>query len=260
MNALTALTNVTITDDIACITLNRPAKRNALNDALVLEIEQQFIQMPAGVKAIVIHGAGDHFCAGLDLSEIRDRDVIEGMQHSRLWHRVFDRIQYSAAPVIAAIHGACVGGGLELAAACHIRVADSSAFFALPEGSRGIYVGGGGSVRIQKLIGMARMSDMMLCGRVYDATEADRYNFVQYTVDAGAALSKATSIAQRVAQNAPMTNFAITNALNHIGEMAPQQGLFTESLISSIVQSAPEAKDRLRAFLEGRADKVKPHD
>ena len=260
MTASSELTTLNLSGEVACLTLNRPAKRNALSDALVLEIEQQFIQLPAGVKAVVINGAGDHFCAGLDLSEIRDRDVIEGMQHSRLWHRVFERIQYSHAPVIAAIQGACVGGGLELAAACHIRVADSSAFFALPEGSRGIYVGGGGSVRIQKLIGMARMADMMLCGRVYNATEADRYNFVQYGVDAGEALTKATSIAQRIAQNAPMTNYAITNALNHIGEMAPQQGLFTESLISSIVQSAPEAKARLQAFLEGRADKVKPHD
>ena len=257
---MTALTQIAITDDVACLTLNRPAKRNALSDALVLDIEQQMQQMPDSVKAIVIHGAGEHFCAGLDLSEIRDRDVIAGMQHSRLWHRVFERIQYSSAPVIAAIHGACVGGGFELAAACHIRVADSSAFFALPEGSRGIFVGGGGSVRIQKLIGAARMSDMMLTGRVYNAPDAERFNMVQYTVDAGEALSKAMTIARRVAQNAPMTNYAITNALNHIGEMAPQQGLFTESLISSIAQSAPEAKARLRAFLEGRADKVQRDD
>ena len=257
---MTAQTQLTITADVACLTLNRPAKRNALSDALVLEIEQQMQQMPDSVKAIVIHGAGEHFCAGLDLSEIRDRDVIEGMQHSRLWHRVFERIQYSSAPVIAAIHGACVGGGFELAAACHVRVADSTAFFSLPEGSRGIFVGGGGSVRIQKLIGAARMSDMMLTGRVYNALEAERYNIVQYNVDAGEALTKAIAIAQRVAQNAPMTNYAITNALNHIGEMAPQQGLFTESLISSIAQSAPEAKERLRAFLEGRADKVKPNE
>ena len=133
-------------------------------------------------------------------------------------------------------------------------------FFALPEGSRGIFVGGGGSVRIQKLIGAARMSDMMLTGRVYNAPDAERFNMVQYTVDAGEALSKAMTIARRVAQNAPMTNYAITNALNHIGEMAPQQGLFTESLISSIAQSAPEAKARLRAFLEGRADKVQRDD
>ena len=257
---MTAQTQLTITADVACLTLNRPAKRNALSDALVLEIEQQMQQMPDSVKAIVIHGAGEHFCAGLDLSEIRDRDVIEGMQHSRLWHRVFERIQYSSAPVIAAIHGACVGGGFELAAACHVRVADSTAFFSLPEGSRGIFVGGGGSVRIQQLIGAARMSDMMLTGRVYNALEAERYNIVQYNVDAGEALTKAIAIAQRVAQNAPMTNYAITNALNHIGEMAPQQGLFTESLISSIAQSAPEAKERLRAFLEGRADKVKPNE
>jgi enoyl-CoA hydratase/carnithine racemase len=106
------------------------------------------------------------FCAGLDLSELSERDAGQGMHHSRMWHAALECVQYGPVPVVAALHGAVVGGGLELASACHIRVADDTTFFALPEGSRGIFVGGGGSVRIPKLIGVARMTDMMLTGRV----------------------------------------------------------------------------------------------
>ena len=120
---------------------------------------------------MVIHGVGDHFSSGLDLSELTEHDATEGLRHSQMWHRVFDRIQYSRIPVIAALKGAVIGGGLELACAAHIRVAEPSAYFALPEGQRGIFVGGGGSVRLPRLIGVARMIDMMLTGRVYSATE-----------------------------------------------------------------------------------------
>ena len=102
-----------------------------------------------------------------------------------MWHRVFDRIQYSRVPVIAALKGAVIGGGLELACAAHIRVAEPSAYFALPEGQRGIFVGGGGSVRLPRLIGVARMTDMMLTGRVYSATEGSSYGFAQYLTEAG---------------------------------------------------------------------------
>jgi enoyl-CoA hydratase/carnithine racemase len=94
-------------------------------------------------------------------------------------------VEQGRVPVVAALHGAVVGGGLELASACHIRVADASTFYALPEGTRGIFVGGGGSVRVPKLIGAARMTDMMLTGRVYDATEGERVGFAQYLVEAG---------------------------------------------------------------------------
>jgi enoyl-CoA hydratase/carnithine racemase len=150
-----------------------------------------------------------------------------------------------------------VGGGLELASACHIRVADDSTFYALPEGTRGIFVGGGGSVRIPKLIGVARMTDMMMTGRVYDAVEGERVGFAQYHVPQGEALDKAMQLAVRVADNAPMTNYALTHALPRIAEQPADHGLLTEALISSITQSAPEAKARVAAFLAGKAAKVK---
>ncbi|MDO9160657.1 MAG: enoyl-CoA hydratase-related protein, partial [Burkholderiaceae bacterium] len=130
------------------------------------------------------------------------------------------------------------------------------AFYALPEGSRGIFVGGGGSVRIPKLIGVARMTDMMLTGRVYNATDGERAGFAQYLVPSGTAYDKALALAERVADNAPLTNYALMHALPRIAEQPADQGLFTESLMAAIAQSAPEAKARVRAFLDGKAAKV----
>src|SRR5262245_8418020 len=167
---------------VLTVGLNRPAKRNALNDGIILEIGECFANLPDDIGAVVVHGIGDHFSSGLDLSELSDHDATGGLIHSQMWHRVFDRIQYSRVPVIAALKGAVIGGGLELACAAHIRVAEPSAYFALPEGQRGIFVGGGGSVRLPRLIGVARMTDMMLTGRVYSATEGASYGFSQYLV------------------------------------------------------------------------------
>ncbi|MET0305425.1 MAG: crotonase/enoyl-CoA hydratase family protein [Solirubrobacterales bacterium] len=248
--------HIALDDHIAVIRLMRQAKRNALSDGLILALRDTFEKLPSGVRAAVIDGDGPHFCAGLDLSELKERDAAQGMHHSRMWHAALDCIQHGPVPVIAALHGAVVGGGLELASACHIRVADSSTFYALPEGSRGIFVGGGGSVRIPKLIGVARMTDMMLTGRVYDAEDGERAGFAQYLVPEGKAFDKAMELARRVAQNAPLTNYALMHALPRIAEQPADHGFFTESLICAIAQAAPEAKERLRDFLEGRAAKV----
>jgi enoyl-CoA hydratase/carnithine racemase len=242
--------------EIAVIRLTRGAKRNALNDGLILALRDVFEKMPASVRAAVIDGEGEHFCAGLDLSELKDRDAGQGLFHSRMWHAALECVQYGPVPVIAALHGAVVGGGLELASACHIRVADESTFYALPEGSRGIFVGGGGSVRIPRLIGTARMTDMMLTGRVFDAQDGERIGLAQYLVPPGAAFDKAFELALRIAQNAPLTNYALTHVLPRIAEQPADQGFMTEAMMAAIAQSAPEAKERVRAFLEGRADKV----
>jgi enoyl-CoA hydratase/carnithine racemase len=245
-----------IHDEVAVIRLNRAAKRNALSDSLVLQVRNTFENLPSTVRAAVLDGAGDHFCAGLDLSELKERDAGAGLLHSRMWHAALEEVQYGPVPVIAALHGAVVGGGLELAAACHVRVADMTTFYALPEGSRGIFVGGGGAVRIPRLIGAARMADMMLTGRVYKAEEGERAGFAQYLVPQGEAFTKAMELAKRIAQNAPLTNFALMHALPRIAEQPADQGFLTEALMAAIAQSAPEAKQRVRDFLEGRAAKV----
>jgi (methylthio)acryloyl-CoA hydratase len=243
---------------ILTVGLNRPAKRNALNDGTVLALGDCFSALADDVRAVVIHGVGDNFSSGLDLSELSERDVTEGLAHSRMWHSVFDKIQFARVPVIAALKGAVIGGGLELACAAHIRVAEPDAYYALPEGSRGIFVGGGGSMRLPRLVGVARMADMMLTGRVYNASEGVALGFSQYLTDDGGAFKKAMELAEQVTTNAPLTNFAVLQALPMIAECSPQAGLMMESLMATVAQSDKEAKARIRAFLDRKAAKVRP--
>jgi enoyl-CoA hydratase/carnithine racemase len=205
---------------------------------------------------VLIHATGSNFSAGLDLSEIAERNVYEGVLHSRSWHRCFEKIEFGALPVVAVLRGAVVGGGLELAAAAHVRVAERSAFYALPEGQRGIFVGGGGSVRVPRLIGVARMADMMLTGHVYSVPEGVALGFSQYLVDEGAGYSKGLELAHKMAANAPLTNFAVIQALPRIAEADPRIGYVMESLMAAVAQGSDEAKARVRAFLDKRAEKV----
>ena len=245
-------------DGIAHIGLNRPEKRNAISDRFVEVIAQAAERAESEAKAAVLFGHGDHFCAGLDLAEHTTKSLREGVAGSRRWHAVFELIQNGTIPWVSALHGAVVGGGLELAASTHLRVAGADAYFGLPEGQRGIYVGGGGSVRIARLMGVARMTDMMLTGRVATAEEAERWNLVQYVVGKGEELAKATELALRTATNAPFSNYAVINALPRIQDMAKSDGLFVESFIATFASAMPEAEQRLRDFLEKRAGKVKP--
>ena len=236
--------------------LNRPAKRNAVNDGLILAIDRAFTGLPADVRCIVLSGEGQHFCAGLDLSELSERSVYEGVLHSRAWHAALEKVQFAPVPVVAALHGAVIGGGLEIAAAAHIRVAERNAYYGLPEGQRGIFVGGGGSMRLPRLMGTSRMTDMMLTGRVFDAEEGHQAGLTNYLVGEGEGLAKSMALAQKICTNAPLSNFAVIQALPRIAELPPAEGLFVESLVAAIAQGDPAAKERIRAFLDGRAAKV----
>ncbi|MBI3436868.1 MAG: crotonase/enoyl-CoA hydratase family protein [Proteobacteria bacterium] len=244
--------------EIAILRLNRPQKRNALDDATVLGLEAFFGDLGDDTKAVVLHGEGKHFSAGLDLSELTRRGLVESVEHSRMWHRAFDRIEFGRVPVVCVMQGAVVGGGLELAAAAHIRVAERTAYYALPEGSRGIYVGGGASVRLPRLIGTARMMDMMLTGRIYDAEQGHAIGLSQYVVDPGQGLAKGLELAQRVGENAPHTNFAIMHVLPRIAGMDPASGFMMEALMAAISSGNQEAQKRLADFLEKRAAKTAP--
>src|SRR5262249_37276596 len=153
---------------------------------------------------------------GLDLSELKVLSTEEGIAHSHMWHAIFDKIEFGRVPVVTVMHGAVVGGGLELAAATHIRIAERSAYYALPEGSRGIFVGGGGSVRLPRLIGTHRMMDLMLTGRTYGSEEGQAFGISHYLVRDGEGLARGIEIAKRIATNSPTTNFAIMQALPRI--------------------------------------------
>lgn len=237
---------------IVHLTLNRPEKRNALNDAAIAAIAAFFSAIPPSTRVVVVSGAGGHFSSGLDLSEQVRRQPLEVMAHSRNWHRVMDMVQHSRVPVVASMAGAVMGGGLEFAAACHVRVAEQTVQFRMPEGMRGIFVGGGGSVRIAKLIGGDRLTEMMLTGRTYSGIEGERLGLAHYAVAEGEALAKAFELAERIAENSPTINTMIVNAIAHIGAMPPEAGLYAESLTAALSQTGPDAEEGLRAFLEKR--------
>jgi enoyl-CoA hydratase/carnithine racemase len=247
---------VEIRDAIAVVRLSRPHKRNALNEASLLAMEAAFAGLPASVKVAVLLADGDHFCAGLDLSELAETGIGEAIRHSRMWHRVTEAVEFGPVPVISVLHGAVVGGGMELASATHVRVAERTAYYALPEGQRGIYVGGGGSVRLPRLIGMSRMMEMMLTGRVLSAEEGERIGLSHYVVEAGEGEAKAFELAAAIARNTSMTNFALIQGLPRIADTDRSTGYLVEALLSSVAQDDDEAKQRLQAFLEKRSPKI----
>ena len=245
-----------VEDDVAFLGLNRPDKRNAINDAMVEEMREAIARAGKEAACGLLYGHGSNFSAGLDLAEMLGKmqsGYMETRRHNRHhWHEVFDMIDRGPIPFVSALHGPVVGGGLELASATHIRVADTSAIFGLPEGQRGIFVGGGGTVRIQRILGNTVMVDMMLTGRLLNVHEAERVNLVRYVTEPEDLMAKAKEIAVRITKNTALTNWKITNVLSRVNDLAHDDGLFMEYLSSNMAR-APGSEDRLRAFVEKRA-------
>ena len=241
------------------VTLNRPTKRNALDANTIEELVDFFSTAPrAGVRAIVLAGSGDHFCAGLDLIEHHqaDRSPADFMHICLRWHEAFNKMEYGGVPIIAALQGAVVGGGLELASAAHIRVMDKTTYFALPEGQRGLFTGGGATIRVTDLVGKSRMIDMMLTGRVYQGQEAVDLGLAQYIVE-GSSFEKALELAHKAAQNLPLSNFAICSAVSHMQNMSALDAAYAEAVVAGVVNTQPEARARLAAFADKSAARVR---
>ena len=244
---------LSIDGPVATLTMNRPDKRNAMNDQLLMALDGFFSNPPAGVKVVILTGTAGHYCSGLDLSEHVARDAEGTLRHSRGWHAVMDKIQYSGLPVVSAMFGAVIGGGLELATATHVRIAEPSVIFQLPEGRRGIYVGGGASVRVGRILGADRMTEMMLTGRKYGADEGLRLGLCHYAVAEGEAMTLARDLASKIADNAGLSNYVMIHALARIEDMSKADGLFTESLCAALTQTSPDAQEGLKAFLQKRS-------
>lgn len=248
---------VEVEGDIATLTFDRPEKRNAMNEALVDGLDAFFSNPPKGVNAAILTGSGGHFCAGLDLAEHEERAPIDGVHHSRNWHRVSELIEFGGLPVLSAMTGAVIGGGLEIATSTHVRIAEPSVRFQLPEGRRGIFVGGGATVRVGRILGPDRMREMMLTGRNYGAEEGVQLGLAHYAVGEGEALPLARKLARKIADNAPFSNYLMIQALPRIGNMSQADGFFTESLAAAMSQTSDGAKEGLRAFLEKRDAKFR---
>ena len=243
---------VTVDGPVATLTMNRPAKRNAMCDELLEALEAFFSAPPEGVRAVILTGTAGHYCSGLDLSEHVSRDAEGTMRHSRNWHRVMDIIQFSGLPVVSAMFGAVIGGGLELATSTHVRIAEPSTIFQLPEGMRGIFVGGGATVRVGRIIGSDRMCEMMLTGRKYNAEEGLALGLTHYSVGEGEAMALAQKLATKIANNASLSNYMMIQAISRISDMSKSDGLFAESLCAAVSQTSADAEEGLKSFLEKR--------
>ena len=257
-----ALENLRVETDaegIATVTLARAAKRNALDSATVEELIEVFSRLPrAGVRAVVLRADGTHFCAGLDLVEhhTEQRRPEDFMHLCLRWHEAFNKMEYGGVPIIAALKGAVVGGGLELASSAHVRVADHGTYFALPEGQRGLFTGGGATIRVADLVGKARMIDMMLTGRIYQREEAVQVGLCQYLVEDSEAT--AMELARTAAANPPLSNFAICSGISHMQNMSALDASYAESVLAGVVNTQPASNERLEAFANKTGARVRP--
>jgi enoyl-CoA hydratase/carnithine racemase len=248
---------ISVAGTIATLTMNRPDKRNAMCEALLGDLDTFFSNPPKEVRVVIITGTAGHYCSGLDLSEHVHRSAEENLYHSRAWHGVMEKMQFGGLAVVSAMFGAVIGGGLEIAAATHVRIAEPSTIFQLPEGRRGIFVGGGATARVGRLIGADRMTEMMLTGRKYNADEGLALGLAHYAVGEGEALEQAQQLAGKISRNAPLSNYMMIQSVSRINDMSQSDGLFTESLVAAMSQTTPDAEEGLKAFLEKRAPKFR---
>ncbi|MDE1132095.1 MAG: crotonase/enoyl-CoA hydratase family protein [Ascidiaceihabitans sp.] len=248
---------ISVGGTIATLTMNRHDKRNAMCEALLGDLDTFFSNPPKEVRVVIITGIAGHYCSGLDLSEHVHRSAEENLYHSRAWHGVMEKIQFGGLAVVSAMFGAVIGGGIEIAAATHVRIAEPSTIFQLPEGSRGIFVGGGATARVGRLIGADRMTEMMLTGRKYNADEGLALGLTHYSVGEGEELELAQQLAGKISRNAPLSNYMMIQSISRINDMSQSDGLFTESLVAAMSQTTPDAEEGLKAFLEKRAPKFR---
>ena len=247
-----AILTIDVAGPIATLTMNRPNKRNAMCEELLDALDAFFSKPPKDVRVVVLSGTAGHYCSGLDLSEHVHRSAEENFYHSRHWHAVMEKIQFGGLVVVSALFGAVIGGGLELAVSTHVRIAEPSTIFQLPEGRRGIYVGGGATARVGRIIGADRMTEMMLTGRKYGSEEGVSLGLAHYAVGESEAMDLAQTLAGKISRNAPMSNYLMVQTIPKANDMSLSDGLFTESLAASLSQTTPDAQEGLNAFLEKR--------
>ena len=245
--------DIQVEGPIATLTMNRPGKRNAMCEELLEALQAFYFDPPADVRVVILTGVEGHYCSGLDLSEHVHRSAEDNLHHSRHWHTVMEKIQFGGLITVSAMFGAVIGGGLEMAASTHVRIAEASTIFQLPEGRRGIFVGGGATARVGRLLGPDRMTEMMLTGRKYGADEGLSLGLAHYSVADGTAMELARTLAGKISRNAPLSNYLMVQSIARINDMSQADGLYTESLAAALSQTTPDAQEGLKAFLEKRA-------
>lgn len=240
---------------IAQITINRPSKLNALNKATIEELHQAFkvLEQDKSTRAIIITGSGEKaFVAGADISEFADFNEQQGAALAAKGQELlFDFVANLTKPVIAAVNGFALGGGLELAMAAHIRIASDNAKMGLPEVTLGVIPGYGGTQRLPQLVGKGRANEMIMTAQMIDAQTALSYGLVNHVTAQSELLQKAEEIAQKIAKNSPSAISKAIEAVNANFEDGVN-GFETEIKNFGICFGTPDFKEGTTAFLEKR--------
>lgn len=243
-------------DGIATLTINRPDKLNALDSEVLNELETAFteVEQNDGIKAVVVTGAGDKaFVAGADISELADLNEMRGQATSERGQEIFKQIETSGKPVIAAVNGFALGGGCELALACHIRIGGPNAVFGLPEVSLGLIPGYGGTQRLTHLVGQGKALEMILTGQKVKAEEAQQIGLVNQLAEEGKEAEQANEIAKSMLKNSPVAlNNAIKAVLAAEDPSAAEQGFNKEAELFGNLCGTEDFKEGTSAFLEKR--------
>ena len=245
-----------VTDGIARITVNRPDKLNALTGTVIRELGDAAdrVERETGIRGVIVTGAGGKaFVAGADISEIGGQGPVEGLARAREGQRVFRRLERCGKPVVAAVNGFALGGGCELAMACHLRVAAEHAKLGQPEVKLGIGPGYGGTVRLPRLVGRGRALELLLTGRMIDAAEAYRIGLVNQIAPADRLLSECETLLRSILENGPLAVRACLEAVDAGLGMTVDDALELEASYFGLLSGTADMREGTRAFLEKRA-------
>ncbi len=244
-----------VRDGIAVVTVNRPDKLNALNDAVIAELGEAVgrIERDSEIRGALLTGAGPKaFVAGADIAELAEQGPINGKARAMVGQAVFRRLERCGKPVVAAVNGFALGGGCELAMACHLRIASETAKFGQPEVKLGIGPGYGGTVRLPRLVGKGRALELLLTGGMIDAQEAHRIGLVNRVVPADRLMAEALALLQAILENAPLALALCLEAVDTGLELSLDEGLLLEANHFGLLASTQDMREGMTAFLEKR--------
>jgi len=242
-------------DGVAFVTINRPEKLNALNDRTIEELDAAFAAIGADpqTRGVVLTGAGEKaFVAGADIGELATQSPVDGKARSLRGQRVLDRIERLGKPVVAAVNGFALGGGCELAMACHVRIASENARLGTPEVKLGLMCGYAGTQRLPRLVGKGRALEMLLTGEMVDAQEAARIGLVNRVVPREKLLAEAEALLRTMLANGPLSLRFTLEAVHDGLEMGLDEAQHQEATLFGLLCTTEDMKEGTQAFLEKR--------